>query len=144
MPYHSPPGSVRVEVDCYLSQSALKYIVVAKILDNKDIVIWINWVITLTNIQNLLKLPLKLMAKLPDSKQRVLPFYKSLNLCKFCCKNCLDFSFFTLPHGVHWFIFLNISHIMIVKNNNYGMHCKGLLGNRESFWRTVSAPSKPF
>lgn len=58
--------SINSQADCYLSFTiCTKVNSVAKILANKDLVIWINWVITITNIQNLQQLLLKLMAKLP-------------------------------------------------------------------------------
>lgn len=59
---------------------------VAKILANEDLVIWINWVIAITNSQNLMLLPLKLMAKLP-------PFHNPL---KILLLKCYGLFFFTL------------------------------------------------
>lgn len=58
---------------------------VAKILANEDLVIWINWVIAITNSQNLMLLPLKLVAKLP-------PFHNPLKVLLLKCYGLFSFT----------------------------------------------------
>lgn len=75
---------------------------------------------------------------------RVLPFCNPLQV--FILK---QFGLFLpLPGGAHQFkkkIKNKNSHIMIIKqSNDVMMHCKGLLGNKGSFWMAVPTSSKPY